>query len=131
MPAQSFGCVLACMVNQHHQTTNKRLQRLGSSDNLPHAFAVVLIRTRRGAWLAQGNVLLEQLEDHLHLDLHAEEGSVSLGGYFQEQLGRILRPGDELRIQGWQIRVLSMRGLAPGQLLLRPMTREGDDAGTP
>ncbi len=85
---------------------------------------IQLRRTRGGAWLAQGNVMLEQLVDHLQLDLEAEAGSVSLGGFFQERLGRVLRPGDELRMQGWRIRVLSMRGLAPGQFLLRPLPPE-------
>lgn len=85
---------------------------------------IQLRRTRGGAWLAQGNVMLEQLVDHLQLDLQAEAGSVSLGGFFQERLGRVLRPGDELRIQGWRIRVLSMRGLAPGQFLMRPLPPE-------
>jgi CBS domain containing-hemolysin-like protein len=79
-----------------------------------------LRQTRSGAWLAQGNVTLEQLEDHLQLRLEAEAGSVSLGGYFQEQLGRILVSGDELRLQGWHIRVLEMRGMAPHKFLLRP-----------
>ncbi len=83
--------------------------------------AIQLRKTRGGAWLAQGDVMLEQLIDHLELDLQAEAGSVSLGGFFQERLGRVLRPGDELRIQGWRIRVLSMRGLAPGQFLLKPL----------
>ena len=83
--------------------------------------AIQLRRTRGGAWLAQGDVTLEQLEDHLHLNLEAAAGSVSLGGFFQERLGRILRPGDELRLQGWRIRVLSMRGLAPSQFLLRAL----------
>jgi len=78
-----------------------------------------LRQTRTGAWLAQGNVTLEQLEDHLDLHLEAESDSVSLGGYFQECLGRILRLGDELRIQGWRIRVLEMRGMAPRKFLLR------------
>jgi CBS domain containing-hemolysin-like protein len=78
-----------------------------------------LRQTRSGAWLAQGNVTLEQLEDHLNLRLEAEAGSVSLGGYFQEQLGRILETGDELSIQGWRIRVLEMRGMAPHKFLLR------------
>jgi len=86
--------------------------------------AIQLRRTRGGAWLAQGNVLLEQLEDHLKLNLETEAGSVSLGGFFQEQLGRVLQPGDELRLQGWRIRVLSMRGLAPGQFLLKPVPPE-------
>ena len=79
-----------------------------------------LRKTRGGAWLAQGNVTLEQLEDHLKLRLETGAGSVSLGGYFQEQLGRILATGDELRIQGWRIRVLEMRGMAPRKFLLRP-----------
>ncbi len=82
--------------------------------------AIQLRRTRSGAWLAQGGVKLEQLQDHLGLDLESEEDAVSLGGYFQEQLGRVLRVGDEIKVQGWRIRVLSMRGLAPSQFLLKP-----------
>lgn len=79
-----------------------------------------LRRTRTGAWLAQGTVTLEQLEDHLDFRPEVEAGSVSLGGLFQERLGRILRTGDELRIEGWRIRVLEMRGMAPHKFLLKP-----------
>jgi CBS domain containing-hemolysin-like protein len=80
-----------------------------------------LRRTRGGAWLAQGNVTLEQLENTLDLRVAAEAGSVSLGGYFQERLGRVLKAGDELRIQGWRIRVLEMRGMAPWKFLFKPV----------
>lgn len=83
--------------------------------------AIQLRRTKSGAWLAQGTVTLEQLEDHLQLQVEAGEGIVSLGGYFQERLGRVLRVGDELRLPQWRIRVLSMRGMAPGQFLLKPV----------
>ncbi|WP_005032922.1 hemolysin family protein [Holophaga foetida] len=79
-----------------------------------------LKQTRGGAWVAQGNVTLEQLEDHLDLKIEVEAGSVSLGGYFQEELGRILKVGDELKIQDWRVRVLEMRGMAPRKFLLRP-----------
>jgi CBS domain containing-hemolysin-like protein len=79
-----------------------------------------LHRTRGGAWLAQGTVTLEQLEAVLGLRLEAEAGSVSLGGYFQERLGRVLRVGDELRIPGWRVRVLEMRGMAPRKFLFKP-----------
>ena len=89
--------------------------------------AIQLRQTRGGGWLAQGNVTLEHLEDHLQLSLEAEAGSVSLGGFFQERLGRVLRPGDELKLQGWRIRVLAMRGLAPGQFLLKPLPPEPGD----
>lgn len=83
-----------------------------------------LSRTRGGAWLAQGNVTLEELEDQLGLRLEVEKGSVSLGGLFQERLGRILRAGDELKLEGWRIRVLEMRGMAPRKFLLRPEGQE-------
>ena len=85
---------------------------------------IQLRKTRTGAWVAQGNVTLEQLEDHLGLTLEAEGGSISLGGFLQERLGRILRVGDEVKIQGWRVRVLSMRGLAAGQFLLKPFVEE-------
>jgi len=89
-----------------------------------------LRQTRSGAWLAQGNVTLEQLEDHLELRLEAEADSVSLGGFLQERLGRILQAGDELKIQGWRIRVLEMRGMAPRKFLLRRLaSHEGGHAG--
>ena len=93
--------------------------------------AIQLRRTHAGGWLAQGQVSLEQLQDHLQLTLEAEAGSVSLGGFFQERLGRVLKPGDELRVEGWRIRVLSMRGLAPNQFLLKrvtPPAESGTDA---
>ncbi len=87
-----------------------------------------LRQTRGGAWLAQGTVTLEQLEDHLQLRLETEAGSVSLGGYSQEQLGRILEAGDELSIQGWRIRVLEMHGMAPHKFLLRSETATTGEA---
>jgi CBS domain containing-hemolysin-like protein len=83
-----------------------------------------LHRTRGGAWVAQGTVTLEQLEGSLGLRLEVEAGSVSLGGYFQERLGRVLKAGDELRIPGWRIRVLEMRGMAPRKFLFKPVPQE-------
>jgi len=83
-----------------------------------------LHRTRGGSWVAQGTVTLEQLESTLGLRLEVEAGSVSLGGYFQERLGRVLKAGDELRIEGWRIRVLEMRGMAPRKFLFKPIPAE-------
>ena len=86
--------------------------------------AIQLRKTRGGGWVAQGTVTLEQLADHLKLNLEVAEGSISLGGYFQERLGRILQVGDELRIDGWRIRVLAMRGFAPARFLLKPVPHD-------
>ena len=83
-----------------------------------------LHRTRGGSWVAQGTVTLEQLESTLGLRLEVEAGSVSLGGFFQERLGRVLKAGDELRIEGWRIRVLEMRGMAPRKFLFKPIPTE-------
>ena len=88
-----------------------------------------LHRTRGGAWVAQGTVTLEQLEGALGLHLEVAAGSVSLGGYFQERLGRVLKPGDELRIEGWRIRVLEMRGMAPRKFLFKPAPAPGAEPG--
>ena len=41
--------------------------------------AIQLRKTRGGAWLAQGNVMLEQLEDHLQLCLEAEAPAARTG----------------------------------------------------
>jgi CBS domain containing-hemolysin-like protein len=90
---------------------------------------IQLRQTRGGGWLAQGNVTLEQLEDHLGLRLEVEADSVSLGGYFQERLGRVLRVGDELRIDGWRIRVLEMRGMAPTKFIFKPLASEEGTLG--
>jgi CBS domain containing-hemolysin-like protein len=78
-----------------------------------------MTRAQAGAWLAQGGVTLEQLEDQLGLKLENDTDSVTLGGYFQERLGRVLRSDDEIALQGWQIRVLEMNGMAPGKFLFK------------
>ncbi|MBL0210897.1 MAG: HlyC/CorC family transporter [Holophagaceae bacterium] len=127
---------LALMVNEHGGvdglvTLEDVLEELvGEIQDEFDLETIQLRKTRSGAWLAQGLVSLEQLVDHLGLDLAVEEGSISLGGYFQEQLGRVLRVGDELKIHGWRIRVLAMRGLAPSQFLLKPLKGGRADGGT-
>jgi CBS domain containing-hemolysin-like protein len=124
---------LALMVNEHGGvdglvTLEDVLEELvGEIQDEFDRETIQLRKTRSGAWLAQGSVTLEQLVDHLGLDLVVEEGSISLGGYFQEQLGRVLQVGDELKIQGWRIRVLAMRGLAPSQFLLKPVKMHKSD----
>jgi len=116
---------LALVVNEHGGvdglvTLEDVLEELvGEIEDEFDREVINLRQTRGGAWLAQGTVTLEQLEDHLHLHLEVGADSVSLGGYFQECLGRILEIGDELKIQGWRIRVLEMEGMAPRKFLLR------------
>ena len=79
-----------------------------------------LRHARGGVWIAQGTVTLEQLSDTLGIHLKATMNSVTLGGFFQERLGRVLKVGDELRVTGWRIRVIKMRGMAPREFLFKP-----------
>jgi len=79
-----------------------------------------LTRIQAGAWLAQGTVTLEQLDDQLGLRLEDDTDAVTLGGYFQEILGRVLRVNDEITIREWQVRVLEMSGMAPKKFLFKP-----------
>lgn len=81
-----------------------------------------LRHARGGVWIAQGTVTLEQLADVLGIHLKATMNSVTLGGFFQERLGRILKVGDELRVPGWRIRVIKMRGMAPKKFLFKPIS---------
>jgi len=83
-----------------------------------------LTRIQAGAWLAQGTVTLEQLDDQLGLKLEGDTDAVTLGGYFQERLGRILRVNDEITIQEWQVRVLEMSGMAPKKFLFKPIKQQ-------
>ncbi|MCL1909050.1 MAG: hemolysin family protein [Holophagaceae bacterium] len=79
-----------------------------------------LTKTPSGTWLALGSVTMEQLEDMLELTPEEETSAITLGGYFQEQLGRVLKVDDEIIMQGWQIRVLEMSGMAPGKFVFIP-----------
>jgi CBS domain containing-hemolysin-like protein len=79
-----------------------------------------LRHARGGIWIAQGTVTLEQLADILGIHLKATMDSVTLGGFFQERLGRVLKVGDELCIPGWRVRVIKMRGMAPREFLFKP-----------
>jgi len=75
------------------------------------------------AWLAAGNITLEQLKDELGIALGENTDAVTLGGYLQEQFGRVLKSGDELEVKGWHVKVLHMSGMAPGKFLIKPMVK--------
>jgi len=82
--------------------------------------ATQLTKAGPDAWLAAGSITLEQLEDELEIALGEDTDAVTLGGYLQEQLGRVLKSGDELEIKGWYVKVLHMSGMAPGKFLIKP-----------
>ncbi|MCL1893963.1 MAG: hemolysin family protein [Holophagaceae bacterium] len=85
---------------------------------------VQLTKAQSGAWIALGSITLEQLEEMLSLKPEDETDAITLGGYFQEQLGRVVRRNDEIEIQNWRIKVIEMSGMAPGKFLFQPLAEK-------
>lgn len=89
---------------------------LGEVERRPEARWV---RRERGLLLVRGDCPVHVLKDELGLDL-ASRGSDTLGGVLAEALGRLPRRGDELRLGGWRLRVVAMRGRRVGRVALKP-----------
>jgi CBS domain containing-hemolysin-like protein len=73
----------------------------------------VLSAVRRlvnGDWFVRGHVSLDDLADSgVRLPVEADAPYTSVGGYVFEQLGRLPKRGDEIRKNGYLIRVESVR----------------------
>jgi CBS domain containing-hemolysin-like protein len=67
-------------------------------------------RLVNGDWFVRGHVSLDDLADNgVALPVDQDAGYTSVGGYVFEQLGRLPKRGDELRKDGYMIRVESVR----------------------
>jgi CBS domain containing-hemolysin-like protein len=67
-------------------------------------------RLVNGDWFVRGHVSLDDLADNgVALPIDEDADYTSVGGYVFEQLGRLPKRGDELRKDGYMIRVESVR----------------------
>ncbi|MDG2149128.1 MAG: CNNM domain-containing protein [Planctomycetota bacterium] len=83
-----------------------------------------------GAALVSGQCPVHRLEEELGLALQARRAG-TVGGAVAEALAAVPRRGDELRLEGWRLRVLSMRGHRVDRLFVTPeSTGRGGDKGT-
>ena len=64
-----------------------------------------------------GNLLLEELEDRLHLEIEDEEND-TIAGHVMTRLGRPAKPGDTVRIHPYRLRVTRMRGFRILELVI-------------
>lgn len=78
------------------------------SEDLPGA-------TTEGAWVVPGTLRRDELE-RLAGVLLPEGEAETVSGALTEQLGRLLRRGDVLEVDGWRLRVLTMEGRRAGQV---------------
>lgn len=76
-----------------------------------------------GGLLLQGATPLHVLEELHGLQLPRRR-SETLAGALVEALGRVPQRGDEWRVGGWRLRVLSLRGQRADQILARPSPPE-------
>ena len=72
-----------------------------------------------GAALVSGQCPVHRLEEELGLALQARRAG-TVGGAVAEALAAVPRRGDELRLEGWRLRVLSMRGHRVDRLFVIP-----------
>jgi CBS domain containing-hemolysin-like protein len=80
------------------------------------------VTRRRDTLIVDGRCPLHVLREEGGVQL-AARGSRTVGGVVAEGLGRLPRPGDELLVGGWRLRVASVTGRRIGRLVIRPSTR--------
>jgi CBS domain containing-hemolysin-like protein len=79
--------------------------------------------TRRGDTLiVEGRCPLHVLREEGGVHLETRQ-SRSVGGAVAEGLGRVPRPGDELLVAGWRLRVATVARRSIGRVVIRPSTR--------
>lgn len=71
--------------------------------------------TSDGAWVVPGTLRRDELERLAGVALPDGEAE-TVSGVLTEQLGRLLRRGDVLELDGWRLRVLTMEGRRAGQV---------------
>lgn len=74
-------------------------------------------------YIVEGGVLLEDLRESLHLPVETEEFE-TIGGYVMGLIGTIPRPGEEISVKGFRIKVLEVRARRVCKVLLIPPPKE-------
>jgi putative hemolysin len=85
-----------------------------------------VVREPSGAMLLDGGYPIHDLED-LGVELPPGEYA-TVGGLVMDQLGRIAVPGDRFSVNGWEVEVTRVQGLAVDQVRLRQAPREPQQA---
>ncbi len=83
-------------------------------------------RLVNGDWFVRGHVSLDDLADNgVGLPVEEDAGYTSIGGYVFDQLGRLPKRGDEIRVDGYLIRVESVRENRVEAVRIRELVRHG------
>lgn len=86
-------------------------------------------RNRERAWVVQGILRRDELENLTGLRIEGGDAE-TVSGTLTEELGRLLKRGDEIEVDGWRLRVLTLEGRRAGQVeIVAPAETDGDGAG--
>ncbi len=84
-------------------------------------------RTTEGAWVVPGTFRRDELERLAGVQLPEGEAE-TVSGVLTEELGRLLRRGDVMEVDGWRLRVLTMEGRRAGQVeVVAPSDQESGE----
>jgi CBS domain containing-hemolysin-like protein len=72
------------------------------------------------SYVVDGLVLLDEITERLGIEVPEHESN-TLGGYVIARLGRIARLGDVVRLDGYDVKVIEMKGRRVSKLLLTPV----------
>jgi CBS domain containing-hemolysin-like protein len=79
-------------------------------------------RLVNGDWFVRGHVSLDDLTDNgIELPVDSDASYTSIGGYVFDELGRLPKRGDEIRKDGYLIRVESVRENRVEAVRIRPV----------
>lgn len=77
-----------------------------------------------GIWVVPGTLRHDELQALAGLALPPGEAE-TVSGYLTERLGRLLRRGDEVEVNGWRLRVRSLEGRRAGEVEVTAPPRRG------
>lgn len=79
-----------------------------------------------GRYSVDGGLLLDDLARALEMELSEEVDADTIGGYIMEKLDRTAKPGDEVPLDGWLLRVRAMDRLRIGRVEVLPRDADPD-----
>lgn len=74
--------------------------------------------TGENTYVVQGHVTIDHLNDHLHLDLYASDVD-TISGLLVTKVGRLLKPGDTIELEGAVAEVLEVQTDRATQIRIR------------
>lgn len=100
---------------------------LGEIETVSAAGRDVIVRRGRDSLLVRGSCPVHVLREETGVEIETRRAD-TVAGAVVEALGHVPRPGDEVLLDSWRLRVATVRGRRVTAVLIRPRSQE--DAGS-